>query len=287
MRARNIKPGFFKNEQLPDCDPLARLLFIGLWCMADKRGRMEDRPRKIKLEILPCDNCDIEALLEQLQSCGFICRYEVGGRRYIQVINFDRHQHPHHKEPDSMLPAPDLDVMLEPSITHKPQARPRQAPEKADPSPSDSLIPDSLIPESSLSSDDAHPREAKHAKPKKQIPNLSRLPFDSLPPEWAEWVHAEMGWNAGTTADVWLNFRDYWQGKLGKSACKSDWGATWRNWCRRQIIRNSGAHHATAIRHPTQGARPSKSERFKQALVDSTCEELSVERRPGGDQDPV
>lgn len=36
MRARNIKPGFFSNDLLPECEPLARLLFIGLWCMADK-----------------------------------------------------------------------------------------------------------------------------------------------------------------------------------------------------------------------------------------------------------
>jgi uncharacterized protein YlbG (UPF0298 family) len=149
MRARNIKPGFFKNEQLPDCDPLARLLFIGLWCMADRRGRMEDRPKKIKIEILPCDNCDVEALLDQLQRCGFICRYEVNGRRYIQVVNFEKHQHPHHKEPDSALPAPDADAMLAPS-------------EPPAPTPPDSLIPDSLIAESSPEGDDArgHKRKA-------------------------------------------------------------------------------------------------------------------------------
>ena len=29
MRSRNLKPGFFKNELLAECDPLARILFEG------------------------------------------------------------------------------------------------------------------------------------------------------------------------------------------------------------------------------------------------------------------
>lgn len=28
-------------------------------------------------------------------------------------------------------------------------------------------------------------------------------------------------------------FRDYWHGKSGRDACKRDWPATWRNWCRK------------------------------------------------------
>ena len=108
MRARNIKPGLFSNEQLPDCDPLARLLFIGLWCMADKMGRLQDRPRKMKIEILPCDECDIDVLLNQLQRHGFIYRYEVPGHRYVQVVNFSKHQRPHRKEQGKYYPGTNL-----------------------------------------------------------------------------------------------------------------------------------------------------------------------------------
>ena len=43
-RARNIKPGFFKNEILGVADPLYSLLFEGLWVLADRAGRLEDRP---------------------------------------------------------------------------------------------------------------------------------------------------------------------------------------------------------------------------------------------------
>ncbi len=30
-------------------------------------------------------------------------------------------------------------------------------------------------------------------------------------------------------------FRDYWNAKAGKDACKTDWQATWRNWVRKAI----------------------------------------------------
>jgi hypothetical protein len=48
-RARNIKPAFFKNEQLVELGMSTRLLFIGLWCLADREGRLEDRPKRIKM----------------------------------------------------------------------------------------------------------------------------------------------------------------------------------------------------------------------------------------------
>ena len=83
MRARNIKPGFFTNDQVLECEPLARLLFAGLWGMADRKGRLEDRPKKIRIQVLPCDNCDIDALLEQLRQRGLIQRYEANGQPYI------------------------------------------------------------------------------------------------------------------------------------------------------------------------------------------------------------
>jgi hypothetical protein len=105
-RSRNIKPGFFLNEDLAECDPLARILFAGLWCLADREGRLEDRPRWIKAQALPYDNCDVDALLQQLAARGFIFRYQVDGRRLLWVIRFLEHQSPHGNEKPSELPAP-------------------------------------------------------------------------------------------------------------------------------------------------------------------------------------
>ena len=107
MRARNLKPSFFLNEELAACDPLARILFSGLWCVADREGRLEYRPARLKAAILPYDKCDIAALTAQLAAHGFIQVYGNGEARYLQVVNFVRHQWPHNREPQSTIPAPD------------------------------------------------------------------------------------------------------------------------------------------------------------------------------------
>jgi len=104
-RARNIKPAFFTNEDLVDLPFQDRLLFIGLWTIADREGRLEDRPKRIKMEIFPADDVDVEASLERLQASGMIARYQVGDGRYIEVVNFTKHQRPHTKESPSDIPA--------------------------------------------------------------------------------------------------------------------------------------------------------------------------------------
>jgi hypothetical protein len=92
VRIRTIKPSFFKNDDLGELDPLARILFIGLWCMADRRGRLEDRPKRIKAELLPYDDADLNFLLNGLVTRGFITRYQVGELRIIQIASFEKHQ---------------------------------------------------------------------------------------------------------------------------------------------------------------------------------------------------
>jgi len=106
VRARNIKPGFFKNEDLAECDLQARVLFIGLWCMADREGRLEYRPKRIKIEVLPYDNCNIEKLINQLHEKKFIKLYTVSNENYIEILNFGKHQNCHIKEAASTIPAP-------------------------------------------------------------------------------------------------------------------------------------------------------------------------------------
>jgi len=105
MRSRNIKPGLFKNEILGTEDPMLTVLFVGLWCLADRRGRLEDRPLRIKAEVFPYrDGLDINGYLTVLSRLEFIQRYEVEGRAYIQIVNFEKHQKPHHTEKESNIP---------------------------------------------------------------------------------------------------------------------------------------------------------------------------------------
>lgn len=105
-RARNIKPGFFRNADIAELPFEARLLFIGLWTMADRAGRLEDRPRQIKMELFPADNLDCDVILTLLASIAVILRYEADGKKYIQVVNFPKHQNPHRDEKPSTIPAP-------------------------------------------------------------------------------------------------------------------------------------------------------------------------------------
>ena len=138
-RARNIKPGFFKNDELAELEPLGRILFAGLWCIADREGRLEDRPKRIKADLLPYDDCNVDRLLQELHDHGFILRYEASGARFIQVVNFAKHQNPHKNEAPSAIPAP-APGHSEPST--------EPAPDKHPTNPADSLISDSLISDS-------------------------------------------------------------------------------------------------------------------------------------------
>lgn len=103
-RARNIKPGFFTNEQLVELPMSTRLLFIGLWTLADREGRLEDRPRRIKMHVFPTDSIDVDAGIDELGAAGFLERYIIEGSAYIQITNFHKHQNPHHRERESSIP---------------------------------------------------------------------------------------------------------------------------------------------------------------------------------------
>lgn len=153
-RARNIKPGFFTNDALGDLNPLARILFIGIWCHADRAGRLLDRPKKLKAEVLPYDNCDPNQLIQDLHGAGMVQRYEVAGIKYIQCVNFTKHQNPHIKEPESTIPAPDLSgaktadsliLIPDSGLPHTGLRKPSKS--KATPRPAGATLPDWIDPE--------------------------------------------------------------------------------------------------------------------------------------------
>lgn len=105
-RVRNLKPGFFSNEDLAECGPWTRLCFAGLWTIADREGRLEDRPKRIKGQLFPMDAIEIDPILDELERHHFIQRYAVNVQGFIQIIAFSKHQNPHHREPSSVIPSP-------------------------------------------------------------------------------------------------------------------------------------------------------------------------------------
>lgn len=109
-RIRTIKPEFFTSADVVGCSPLARLLFIALWCEADRSGRMEWKPKTLKLRYLPADDCSIEALAAELEAAGMLRIYEADGRSLAEVPNFGKHQVINNREAQSALPARVVDA---------------------------------------------------------------------------------------------------------------------------------------------------------------------------------
>ena len=107
-RARNIKPSFFVNEELGELPALARLAFIGMWTIADYKGCFEFKPKRLKVQLLPYDECDFEEIAINLDKSGFISIYSVAGKRYIKILNFEKHQNPHKNERESGSEIPDI-----------------------------------------------------------------------------------------------------------------------------------------------------------------------------------
>ena len=113
MRTRMIKPDFFSDEDIASLDFPVRIFYIGLWCVADREGRLKDRPGNLKALILPYDNIDPELFLSELAKPKkfnggnpFIVRYEHAGERYIQILKFQENAKAHFTEKHSLIPSP-------------------------------------------------------------------------------------------------------------------------------------------------------------------------------------
>ena len=106
-RVRLLDPKFFTNEQIVDLPFEYRLLFAGLWTLADREGRLEDRPKRIRMSLFPCDSVDCDAGLQALHDAGLVVRYSVGGVAYLAIPAFGKHQKPHPREAQSVIPEPE------------------------------------------------------------------------------------------------------------------------------------------------------------------------------------
>jgi len=215
-RARNIKPGFCQNELLVELPVETRLMFALLPMYADREGRMEDRPKRIKMQIFPADNFDTNEMLQQLHDSGFIQRYNVDGVDYIQIINFLKHQKPHQNEKASEIP--------EFSNQGSKQVQPRK---QVSTTKEAATRADSLNP----LTDSLNPSRADNArKPKKT--------GKRLPPGWKP-SQELLTWAMTERTDLDIkrvidSFTDYWIAKTGSAATKLDWDATFRNWVRNE-----------------------------------------------------
>ncbi|MGI9273852.1 MAG: hypothetical protein ACR2PT_03200 [Endozoicomonas sp.] len=108
-RIRTVKPELFIHDELYDAEsesglPVIRA-FIGLFTIADRKGRFIWKPRQLKTQVCPYDPIDFSGVLTVLKTSGFITRYQVDGKEYGVINSFTEHQQINAKEAESKLPA--------------------------------------------------------------------------------------------------------------------------------------------------------------------------------------
>lgn len=114
-RNRMIKSEFWTSEQVISCSPMARLIFIGLWNFADDNGVHPASFVKIKAEVFPGDNIDINEVkkwIADLIQQGLLREYVINEKTYWIVTGWKIHQKI--DKPTYRYPTPQSDLKLIP-----------------------------------------------------------------------------------------------------------------------------------------------------------------------------
>lgn len=196
-RIRTIKPEFFTSEDIVSLSPLARLFFQACWCEADREGRMNWKPRTMKLRYFPADKCDIDAIAGEVVARGLLRVYTVDGETYAYIPSFSKHQHVNPRETRSLIPEP--------------------------------CGIDAYVTRADASNQELTPREEGKGKEGKGREGASAR-ATQLPSDWEP--QAEPEFPTALVARELPRFRDHWR---GNGEAKKDWQATWRNWLRRSL----------------------------------------------------
>lgn len=93
-RIRSVHPGLFTDEAFASLSMSARVLLIGIWTECDDHGVFAWKPITLKMKIMPVDNVDVAALLEELEDASIIMPTVIDGRDYGLVRNFCKYQRP-------------------------------------------------------------------------------------------------------------------------------------------------------------------------------------------------
>lgn len=92
-RIRTIKPEFWTDEKIVQLPYEVRLLFIGMWNFCDDYGFIWDEPDRIKMQVLPADNVNVQGAIDLLCAAGLLEIYvSESGDRSFKVAKFSDHQ---------------------------------------------------------------------------------------------------------------------------------------------------------------------------------------------------
>lgn len=214
-RIRTIKPEFWVDDVMVELPLEVRLLFIGLWNFADDEGFLEDKPRRIKMQIFPADDVLIEDSLSALCDSGRLHAFDSDQGPLLQVANWVRHQ-----------------KINRPTPTRFTGITPRNRPSSL--SAHDTSV-------STHAGKERKGKEGKGSNPPSGGAGGSGKKGSRLPDGWMptrDDVDAiEKQCPGFDTQREHLNFMDYWQAKPGQAGVKLDWSKTWRGWMRRAYDR--------------------------------------------------
>lgn len=112
MRIRTIKPSFWSSATIASVSRDARLVFIGLWNIADDEGRLLGGAKGLAGALFEHDE-DVDgkrmsAWLDELETRRLIERYSVKGVAHICIPGFGEHQKIDKRFPSRLPPPPDL-----------------------------------------------------------------------------------------------------------------------------------------------------------------------------------
>lgn len=194
-RVRNFDPGFFTNEELVELPFEYRLLFAGLWTLADREGRLEDRPKRIRMELFPCDAIDVDAGLQRLHDAGLVARYNVDGAAYLWIPKFLDHQRPHPRETPSRIPAyqgaPQAGQGRVGPVEHEPEGEPKAnlRPAQGEPKANQGRAEDApRLPDFRTLGVSERGEEKEERAPRRTPPPA--CPDDVDPQHWRDWLAA-------------------------------------------------------------------------------------------------
>jgi hypothetical protein len=109
-RYRTVKPEFWTSEQVMECSPITRLMFIGVWNFADDAGRMPLSVKAIKAQVFPSDDVTsetIRGMIDELSSNGLIKIYSIDGKEYLQVTGWHHQKIDKPQKPKYPAPPPE------------------------------------------------------------------------------------------------------------------------------------------------------------------------------------
>lgn len=162
-RIRTIKPEFWTSEQVVECSPNARLLFIGMLNFCDDSGIHPANARRVQMEVFPCgtfSKADVAAMIEELIEHQLVEEYEVDGALYWRATGFTKHQKV--DQPTFKHPLPDGNL---PQTKRRRRSEP-PAPNKEQCSPNNEQGSPNVHRTNEERSEGVHPRKGKECKGK-------------------------------------------------------------------------------------------------------------------------